>query len=61
MAHAVELKNITKRFGHVVANDKVDLYVDNGVIMSLLGENGSGKTTLMNMLAGIYYPDDIKA
>ena len=58
MAHAVELKNITKRFGHVVANDKVDLYVDNGVIMSLLGENGSGKTTLMNMLAGIYYPDE---
>ena len=37
MTHAVELKNITKRFGHVVANDKVDLYVDNGVIMSLLG------------------------
>ncbi len=58
MAHAVELKNITKRFGNVVANDKVDLYVDNGVIMSLLGENGSGKTTLMNMLAGIYYPDE---
>ncbi|MBR5642066.1 MAG: ABC transporter ATP-binding protein [Firmicutes bacterium] len=58
MTHAVELKNITKRFGHVVANDKVDLYVDNGVIMSLLGENGSGKTTLMNMLAGIYYPDE---
>ncbi|MBR3394907.1 MAG: ATP-binding cassette domain-containing protein [Firmicutes bacterium] len=58
MTHAVELKNITKRFGHVVANDNVDLYVDNGVIMSLLGENGSGKTTLMNMLAGIYYPDE---
>ena len=58
MTHAVELKKITKRFGSVVANDKVDLYVDNGVIMSLLGENGSGKTTLMNMLAGIYYPDE---
>ena len=58
MTHAVELKNITKRFGSVVANDKVDLYVDSGVIMSLLGENGSGKTTLMNMLAGIYYPDE---
>ena len=58
MTHAVELKNITKRFGSVVANDKVNLYVDNGVIMSLLGENGSGKTTLMNMLAGIYYPDE---
>ena len=56
--HAVELKNITKRFGSVVANDKIDLYVDRGVIMSVLGENGSGKTTLMNMLAGIYYPDE---
>lgn len=58
MTHAVELKNISKRFGSVVANDRVDLYVDSGVIMSLLGENGSGKTTLMNMLAGIYYPDE---
>ncbi len=58
MTHAVELKNITKRFGNVVANDHVDLYVDSGIIMSLLGENGSGKTTLMNMLAGIYFPDE---
>ncbi len=56
--HAVELKHITKRFGSVVANDAVDLYVDRGVIMSILGENGSGKTTLMNMLAGIYFPDE---
>lgn len=58
MTHAIELKNITKRFGSNVANDSVDLYVDSGVIMSLLGENGSGKTTLMNMLAGIYFPDE---
>ena len=56
--HAVEFKGITKKFGHVVANDKIDLYVDKGVIMALLGENGSGKTTLMNMLAGIYLPDE---
>ena len=56
--HAVELKGITKRFGHNVANDSIDLYVDRGVIMALLGENGSGKTTLMNMLAGIYAPDE---
>ena len=56
--HAVEFKGITKRFGKNVANDKIDLYVDNGVIMALLGENGSGKTTLMNMLAGIYLPDE---
>ena len=58
MEHAVEFKNITKRFGSVVANNAVNLYLDRGVIMSLLGENGSGKTTLMNMLAGIYFPDD---
>lgn len=56
--HAIELKGITKRFGEVVANNHIDLYVDRGVIMSLLGENGSGKTTLMNMLAGIYFPDE---
>ena len=55
---AIELKNITKRFGKVVANDKVCLSVKKGEILSILGENGSGKTTLMNMLSGIYYPDD---
>ena len=58
MEHAIEFRNITKRFGEVVANDHINLYVDKGVIMSLLGENGSGKTTLMNMLAGIYFPDE---
>ena len=56
--HAVEFKGITKRFGSNVANNAVDLYLDKGVIMALLGENGSGKTTLMNMLAGIYFPDE---
>ena len=56
--HAVELKGITKRFGSNTANDSIDLYVDSGVIMALLGENGSGKTTLMNILAGIYAPDE---
>ena len=56
--HAVEFRGITKRFGSVVANNAVDLYLDKGVIMALLGENGSGKTTLMNMLAGIYFPDE---
>jgi len=58
MEHAVEFRGITKRFGSVVANSNVDLYLDKGIIMSLLGENGSGKTTLMNMLAGIYFPDE---
>ena len=55
---AIELKNITKRFGKVTANDKVSLSVRRGEILSVLGENGSGKTTLMNMIAGIYYPDE---
>ena len=56
--HAVEFRGISKYFGPVAANDHVDLYLDKGEIMSLLGENGSGKTTLMNMLAGIYFPDE---
>ena len=55
---AVQMKNITKRFGNVVANNAVNLDLKRGEVLSLLGENGSGKTTLMNMLAGIYYPDD---
>lgn len=53
----VELKNITKTFGDVVANKNVNLTVNNHEILSILGENGSGKTTLMNMIAGIYRPD----
>ncbi len=57
MSVAIELKGITKTFGSVVANDNVDLTVNRGEILSILGENGSGKTTLMNMIAGIYYPD----
>ena len=55
---ALTLKNITKRFGSVVANKNVNLTVNKGEILSILGENGSGKTTLMNMIAGIYYPDE---
>ena len=54
---AIELKQITKSFGSVVASDRISLSVRRGEILSLLGENGSGKTTLMNILAGIYYPD----
>jgi len=54
---AVEMRNITKTFGSVVANDKVCLTLEKGEILALLGENGSGKTTLMNMLSGIYLQD----
>lgn len=57
MEYAVQLKNVTKTFGKVVANKDVSLDIHKGEILSLLGENGSGKTTLMNMIAGIYYPD----
>ncbi len=55
---AIELKNITKTFGEIVANENVCLSVKRGEILAILGENGSGKTTLMNMISGIYYPDE---
>jgi len=54
----IELKNISKAFGPKIANQHVNLNVYEGEILSLLGENGSGKTTLMNMISGIYYPDE---
>ena len=54
---AIELKNITKTFGSIVANKDVSLTANRGEILSVLGENGSGKTTLMNMISGIYFPD----
>ena len=56
--YAIELRDISKRFGKVVANDHINLSVRNGEILAVLGENGSGKTTLMNMISGIYYPDE---
>lgn len=55
---ALSMRGITKTFGSVVANNSVDLDVYRGEILAVLGENGCGKTTLMNMLAGIYYPDE---
>jgi len=55
---ALECRGITKTFGRVVANKNCDLEVYQGEILAILGENGSGKTTLMNMVAGIYFPDE---
>ena len=55
---ALELKNISKRFGDKYANKNVDLTLYNGEILAILGENGSGKTSMVNMIAGIYYPDE---
>lgn len=55
---AIELKGVTKVFGQIVANKNVNLQVKKGEILAILGENGSGKTTLMNMLSGIYFPDE---
>ena len=55
---AVSMRDVTKTFGTVKANNKVNLDIYRGEILSLLGENGSGKTTLMNMLSGIYFPDE---
>ncbi len=56
--NALEIRNVTKRFGKVVANKDINLTVEKGEILAVLGENGSGKTTLMNMIAGIYHPDE---
>ena len=58
MTNVLELRGITKRFPGVIANENVDITLQEGKILALLGENGAGKTTLMNILYGLYNQDE---
>jgi len=54
----LKLENVTKRFGGLVAVDSVDLEVEEGSAIGIVGPNGSGKTTLYNLISGVYFPDE---
>lgn len=58
MDNIVELRNITKRFSSVIANDNISMSIQRGTIHSIIGENGAGKSTLMNILSGLLRPDE---
>ena len=58
MTNVLELRGITKRFPGVLANDRINITLREGKILALLGENGAGKSTLMNILYGLYKPDE---
>src|SRR5574344_1453509 len=55
---SLRLEHITKRFPGVLACDNVSLQIDKGEVLALVGENGAGKTTLMNIIMGLYQPDE---
>ena len=58
METILKLSHITKRFGKVIANNDINLSVYKGSVHCILGENGSGKTTLMNIISGLYKPEE---
>ncbi len=58
MAPILEVRNVTKRFPGVLANDQVSFSLEQGEILAFLGENGAGKSTLMNILYGLYTQDE---
>jgi simple sugar transport system ATP-binding protein len=56
MTYALELKNITKSFGSLIANNNVSLEVEKGSVHAIVGENGAGKSTIMNIVTALHKP-----